>query len=287
MRSNLKIRLHLYITFLTLVVILGCMKDEPVSYSSKRINFASSFHKDWSSIQNPNNPYNVVGEIHNNCLDYIAEQRRLDPDTTLSVNIEYVTEFFQDSSWYRLENGSGVPGGFLEHQKDSAEAYFYRLALNPSQQSFFDEILATLEDTTQEDFVTSLSQIENSILNSDLTESERGFPLLFVSLAKHSAAYWQSDTTTNVWPWLTSKKAQVGCGASGCAVSGIIETDAKWGLGGAIGGFLGGLVAGGLGGSLGGPAGTLGGAAGGAIIGSLAGGVSVGSTASFIHAIGG
>jgi hypothetical protein len=53
-----------------LLVLVACQEGISPSQSNPLMQTPRSA---WSSIQNPSNPYNYIGEAHNNGLDYFGE----------------------------------------------------------------------------------------------------------------------------------------------------------------------------------------------------------------------
>ncbi len=250
--------------------------------------------RQWKAAQNPANPYNAVGEIHNACLDYVAARRLRDPAMDAEASIAAAYDFFRDSTWFRLAGGDRIPIDLLRMTEEQGRGCLDRMEWTARQRGWLARMDSVLADTAHFDPVGGLSAVESEILASGAAETETGFPLLYVAIARQSAAYWLDDSG-EAWPAVARAKQGVTGGAYGGALlhgrgagtlGGIIREDATSGMYGAIAGFLGGGIYTGIAGSINGPAGALAGAAGGLIQGSTAGAAAVGAAGSIRKAIG-
>jgi hypothetical protein len=154
---------------------------------------------EWKSVQNPNNPFNYIGVAHNDLLDYVgtvctAEQLEND----FAAVIDAAINFVGDSSWY----DPYVTAQWVSSSIDSLP-YFWSLhtsSCGAEEIGYINAILAELNDTTyafgeygiDTTLVDRLSNVEDQILGSGLSDSAMQVPLVFVAVAKHSAAYWNS-----------------------------------------------------------------------------------------------
>jgi len=207
------------------------------------------------------NPYQEVGILHNEGLDYVIKNLNPKEPVTIEKIVELTAKYLQT-----VKNSS--------NKSDLALYYeFVATTINGLNQIPFQEFLRE-EKISKEgvyfindiqnispdfDFPTTLkvlTNIESNILTSEMTEQEKQFPLICVSVAKSSVEYWikqindpksawipfVGDPKAFRWPWRSD--------ANGAVAGGI---------GGAIGGVLGGIggvLIGGLLGAIGGAIGT-------------------------------
>lgn len=214
-----------------------------------------------AGLNNPANPFNCAGALHNQMMERgaaairsgasVQSVRRDSAAIWLLQNLEHgggmqnmpamLRSLDLQQAWEQksIEELSSL-GGFSAHQID-----------------LFNRILGLCDqfDQNQLDFSSLLDQlniIEEQVLNDgSLNQGQKNYVLFVLSISKHSAFFW-NDYYDGRLP-----------------VNGrFLGADAKGAILGSITGYVGGLCTGAIGGSIFGPVGTLGGACGGAIIGS-------------------
>lgn len=286
-------RLSVLTAMLVFVIVLyGCESMPVDSYGGA----SPHMRKDYSSIQNPANPYNYVSSLHNEGLDYLYSRLSSQYSADTGTIVTYTYDFVCDSTWWSFGNGDIPPASIIHDCLDSGDYYWQVLTEcnAPEVVQYIDAIINVLEDSTIaiSESIPLLSNIESDIM-VNLDTNAQGLPLLFVAAAKHSAAYWSDTTNWYKWFDLNAQSVRGRSGVNSWSKTRTKEKDPKktdWGqvvkkdaIGmatGAVKGFIGGLVTGALGGSIGGPAGTVAGACGGAITVSLGGMVGGGVAAS-------
>ena len=240
---------------------------------------AHHIQQSYENIQNPNNVFNVFGEIHNNALDCCWERADAENPDTISDYYPYVIDYLKLTP---LEGDSTWADNMTYEQfisLDSVEYYWTYVVSSCSGTvaTYLENILTVVQDTTHElDYIIpTLSDIETSIISDSLGWYDRSMPLLAIAIAKHSAAYWTDTNNVNKWN-------EIGQGFEKRAtyedepkkkskVRKVVVSDLKGAVWGAVSGWIGGAITGAIFGSSEGPAGTVAGAAGGAIQGSLIG----------------
>ncbi len=249
---------------------------------------------DYSAIQNPDNPCNDYGVLHNAGLDYVltasgaARFEELDFARVKSASAEFVISISE-----LLEPGDRAA---VESMLDNvlvnltAEDAYARLPLSSEQirmcrlihRAAVDEHIGSLEE-----MLAALNAVELDVINSTIPEHQKRLPLAVVAVAKHSAVYHAdylqlppadlkqtSDDFLVDDPKKNKKRFRQ-----------VVEADLVGAITGAVGGFFSGLVGGAIGGSLlGGPVGGIPGAASGALAASALGAVG-GAVASSANAI--
>lgn len=242
--------------------------------------------KSYTAIQNPNNPYNVIGVLHNEGLDYFADN--VGSSDTSQTDIEeliaaYLVEVGvgkvvgNDTVWY---DPQFVLDSIVRAYdfRDSTRTWTAHVSFSPVQQAFIDAVLdeaGTIEvpisSAKRDSSMTVFNQVENNILSSALSVDEKSVPLALVAVAKHSLEYW-SDYPEYYSSWFEGEGSEKVADRE--KIKEVIRSDAKGLIFGAFTGFLGGAIAGGIGGLLVGnaPGGAVG-AAGGAVVGSFVGSV--------------
>lgn len=254
---------------------------------SQRQTIAS---KSYTAIQNPNNPFNSYGVLHNEGLDYIADNASSTDPSEMELELllsEYLADVgvgylngLGDTVWYSPQFVlDSIVQAYDFWDSAGAGEWEGSVSFSPEQQAFIDAILGEAETIEapisagkRDSSMAVFDQIEDSILSSSaLVGDKKNVPLALVAVAKHSLEYW-SDYPEYYDTWF--EEGGLGKMTDRKKVKKVVFEDAKGLIVGAFTGFLGGLVKGALGGVLvGGPAGGAGGAAAGAVGGSIAGAV--------------
>ena len=209
------------------------------------------------------NPYDAIGKAHNKGLDFIVEKLNPQEEIKHERIVELVSQYIvslkadeehKDGCTDMKEDfifgyvGIGKTMNLIS--KYSVSELIEQGKFSEKQKCFLESILNVSEerDLDREGTLKILLNIEEQILNSDLTPKELEVPLIVVSVAKYSVKYfmeqikndkseWKNfidgDLPKFRWPWKADGKGAIG-GA----------------LGGAAGG-IGGVILGGVGGALG------------------------------------
>lgn len=276
---------------LFVVVLAACSKQtvyEPIRTENE--GFAKSpgiALVDYSHIQNPNNPHNLYGVMHNEGMDYVIAQSGAPTieDITYNDILDYTSEFFVNNA--ELMDATDIPAtaAFLDDilQNWTLEQAYNAAPFSAEQVLFCEQIRAVAvgdDYFNVEDMLAALTQLEDDILSSSMPASEKDLPLAIAALAKHSA-YYHSQ-----WlhiPQMTAKRgsdaiADIDPEARRRRWHDLVEADLVGAIVGASAGFFGGFVTGLVGGLfIGGPIGGL--ALGsslavqGSIVGAVTGGV--------------
>jgi len=220
------------------------------------------------------NPYDAVGYAHNAGLDYILSKNTPADKIDIKKVIDLTSKFMVsvkdteikpdkvsllDINYIRFyEFVSGNINAFINVD---IEEYYRDAKMNKTQICYINDVLNVSDnlDLEYEKTLGILLNIENTILNSELTEREKQYPLITVAVAKYSVQYWinqindpkskwidfvggSGDLAKFKWPWRAD-----GAGAAGGAISGGVSGAVS---GGPIGALIG-AAAGALGGAIG------------------------------------
>lgn len=241
--------------------------------------------KSYAAIQNPNNPFNSYGVIHNEGLDYIAENASSGNPNWIEIETLLAT-YMAGVGVGKIVNGDTVWYGAQFVLDSIVRAYNFQdtsatwtayVSFSTEQQAFIDAILNEAETIEipisagkRDSSMFVFSQIENSILNSvTLSPDKKNVPLAVVAVAKHSLEYW-SDHPEYYDLWFDEEGLEKVTDRK--KIKKVVKEDAKGLVVGAFAGFVGGLIKGAIGGVLtGGPVGGLAGAASSSLEGAAAG----------------
>jgi hypothetical protein len=197
---------------------------------------------DWTGIQNIDNPYNWMGEEHNNCLMWVVDNYYPVDSTDIPVTLTAIVEFYEDSTW----NDGWVTEQYIEDAIDSTEYFYnqYLLSVGTEEAEFIEAITEAVSDTTHPvnadgidtTLIPRLANIESNILNSGLSDSAKTAPLMTVAVAKHSAEFWtrlyyeyRTDKLMNDATTLSkAESTKVKPGPFSILVYGIVKTIRKY-----------------------------------------------------------
>lgn len=279
---------------LCVCTLAACSDNGMVDLQDVSLRGRSPQRFDYSAIQNPDNPCNDYGVLHNAGLDYVLTASGADRFEELDyARIKSASAEFVISISELLEPGDQAA---VESMLDNvlvnltAEDAYARLPLSPEQvgmcrlihRAAVDEHVGSLEE-----MLAALDAVELDVINSTIPEHQKRLPLAVVAVAKHSAVYHADylklppadvkqtpDDLLADDPKKNKKRFRQ-----------VVEADLVGAITGAIGGFVSGLIGGAIGGSLvGGPVGGIPGAASGALAASALGAVG-GAIASSANAI--
>lgn len=207
------------------------------------------------------NPYKSVGLLHNKGLDFIITKlnpKKFSIDNVIDLNSQYLQDVEGNFSkanylkWFeftasQLNAIEQIPfNEFITEGKISKEASF-----------FINEILGMSGDFDYPTVLKVLLNIEENILFSEISATDKQYPLLCVAVAKESVNYWIGQLNNPQTPWKPFISGNIK------SFSWPWRADAQGAVQGAVSGAITGGIAGGL------P-----GAGAGALVGALAGCVS-------------
>lgn len=208
-----------------LAALAGC--NEPASTSSslsgkgallsKIVNFTP---KDYSAAANPNNPFDFVGKLHNECLEYISQygNQRNWLDSSKIDSVIYLVHGYVDESicFYFTEDSvlhisevlpvanylEGRPPTMPDNLNSFLDDSCYAAELIP----WFDSLCELFDDTTNiSSFKMLVENLEDEFLQ-DTSGMNRTNIFLFLSatsISRYSMAYW-TDTARVYWPYESS-----------------------------------------------------------------------------------
>jgi hypothetical protein len=117
---------------------------------------------------------------------------------TLGQYCQATVDFLQDSTYA----DSALTANRLGDILDSIDYYedLYRQEASSAELAFYDLVTYEIQDTSyaadaqgiDTTLVLRLSAVEEQILSSSMPDSNKIIPLVYVAVAKHSAAYWTS-----------------------------------------------------------------------------------------------
>lgn len=192
------------------------------------------------------NPYNDLGALHNNALDYFLKNAPADFNINDVFRLSSISALndlkgkdeYDDLDLIKLQGISGCAFNAM-YLPDNKEINFIPINVsgiikannfNEVQSSFINELLNPSTDLSLSEYRSVITNIELNILRSSLTCTQK-FPLLAATaVGKATALYWQAQIENPKSPWypvIENKKwwkyvlADVG-GALGGAVGGPI-----------------------------------------------------------------
>ena len=183
-------------------IFFACSKEEE--------NNAKDGNKEKCMVQNEANPYDFVGKLHNEGLDYIFSKHG-----TIDLSDEQIHSSLVDFSNERFENFEMIsPDEFFEEISDNKSLAFKGLTTDYNPSLFDDELLNSIineyyqtlrkvldqdEAISPESFSKMIIDLENKILGTgkytiptSLEYEANDYDAVLVSLAiaRYSFSYW-------------------------------------------------------------------------------------------------
>lgn len=167
------------------------------------IAFVISCNKNSSStddqqIVEVSNPFDFVGEMHNEGLDYVLGS--LSPTKTKDANLEeierltnsFCEKVFSEDDRFYIDPATKSPDTNLSENSEE-------ISLSEEASLYYDRIISITE-TNDYDFIKKQFEIiEQDILcneSSRFTEYDEVFLLCSIAVGKYSNEYWQEKTAT-------------------------------------------------------------------------------------------
>lgn len=214
-----------------------------------------------SQIENPDNPFDKEGAIHNDFLDYFgqatAEDTVLDQESILKVIREYYAQNEQEfgeeetAAFARLFEGYGelgIAGPIFPRPSDIFCRWFPQLCdiFNPSGPfipfalktgSLNPENGSTSTERTLQ-FAKEVKELETKLLESEEIDGNAKEALLAqYAIARYSAMYWHNVSTQQVKGGYTEEFAEAQAAAT-CHTCDVVTADAA---GAALGSIIPGI----------------------------------------------
>lgn len=191
------------ISILTYLILVSSCDDNVTSSSieDKRIDYPipSSNSASYTQIQNPNNPQNLAGILHNQGLDYLLSQYSTTQtlDTLAYEVIDYLNN--HSSNTYDTDIDPTDIIYVLENEDDLID---YAESVNSSSYSVYHISAAMSIYDNYLDYNTAMSalnDIENDIINdTNLGSIEKDGLLACIALGKHSLFYWEIENPQSI-----------------------------------------------------------------------------------------
>lgn len=156
----------------------------------------------WSSPDNENNPFDLVGSVHNDALEYIKDNagEETDPALYTELSLAYIStetelpnilEFDQvlegSANWEVATTKSGFNEFLLNRKNTAGDVTFFELAV-------FDLVYTVGESITNQNIRTVLFKVfENLIVASSIGDAPKRHLLIGISAAKHSSFFWDKE----------------------------------------------------------------------------------------------
>lgn len=222
-------------------------------------------------ISNPDNPYDHIGSLHNQGLDYVIEQVssgnqiQWSPESTMLLVTQHVLDF--TAAAQEVESASPyVDMELIATQFDQPDNFKQLMneMMTQTQKFYYAQISERMEDLTESPATgkatAKLEQfraLETEIFDQ-MPEDEARPLLIGAAVARYSWFYWSQEILfTDQSRW----EGEIG-GISPGALRPIASADVDGAIAGAIGGAIAGSLAGGAGVVPGAAAGSVGGALG-------------------------
>ncbi len=215
----MKLKLIIPVMVLGVFLSIGCTKNDSSSFSYSNVTMM-----DWkgysSLIANPNNPFDFVGSMHNQILDYVIGKTSLEYMNDSIIN--YLTDMFMDSVYNDYSGQmtqadfatfiasvdtfvSALTKGTADYCTVISDSYLCT-ALNEVSNMLIGMINTSLVSPTE--FAQYVITYENQILEQNEysspdapTINEQAQALAALSIARYSYCYWYEVVNNSNSPW--------------------------------------------------------------------------------------
>ncbi len=192
--------------YLCLAILVGCeATDTSIRDDSPKLYSENNWKK--PAFVNTNNPYDYLGAIHNEGLEYINNR--------MGMNI-YIDTLYPNSDTLAIHFVDSVLGYSLHPDTLAKHLKLCRFAVTRRDsilnnapfsslaQSYMDQMAVILGATTPgsllslEDQISGLIALEDSVV-ANLSGPEEQVLLIGAAIGRYSVAYWRSDDSLT-WP---------------------------------------------------------------------------------------
>ena len=169
--------------------------------------------KNWESslIKNPANPYDSIGELHNQGLDFIAQELEninLVGQDTSKIIFQLVLDFVDTHSQYKDPNVTTVE----QLQKVVTNNHSLINSFSADGQNLFKDLETQMSEFKPEmdikDFQNRIINIENKFLHANISSLDGEKLLKSGVIARYASVYWfdefqkirlSKDLSVSVW----------------------------------------------------------------------------------------
>ena len=155
------------------------------------------------------NPYDYLGQQHNDILDYAYANMSL-PAISEDDLFAIIEAYFTTLSIYTVEGVFDSTKAIMHDFEDDEDLYssFTNKGMSSGFNDYFEDIDNLLTScTTEADFYLSMRSLESSINASGLSNTEKGILLASSAIYRYSAYYW--TTAGRIADWETKAEGSV------------------------------------------------------------------------------
>jgi hypothetical protein len=197
--------------------IYSCTKDNermnPQSVTNPPVVMNTPPYTPCPNVENPANPYDQAGVVHNEILDYILMNK---PQWSCGDNSQWVQTNVHLTATYMCDNGYGVGGNdynatsnMLNDIVDDFQTRSFEDIVadigSEQLQNYNTQLLNEVEsytDSTQIDsLLNSIKRLESVVMASTLSPDEQKVFLEGASIARYSSCYWFQEYQKSVSDW--------------------------------------------------------------------------------------
>jgi hypothetical protein len=203
---NLKLAAPLA-AFLAIVVLIGSgcsQSNSPILHQQGPFSSITDWHN--SGFANSSNPYDYIGALHNQGLNYIAKRLvSISPDS-LYPSTDTLSVLFMDSVFGYYPGGIAIDDSLVSHLHSMRSGLTHQDSIlgapRPWGTLANNEVNLMLNlgasGLSATNTIDSIRSIENFALTS-LTGKDQGVVFAIAAIARYSVAYW-SEVDTTSWP---------------------------------------------------------------------------------------
>lgn len=170
------------------------------------------------------NPYKEIAALHNKGIAFVfrrlklrqSEDCKVNFETILEVVSEYMAKVQGDETELNMAKNYVLLANFFNGRQDDLINQMLILQNVPREViNFLNEIRYLNDDMNSEELLSKISDIEQKLLNSDFSNDQIKYVLLFIAVAKGSIKDWKVNSDLILpgkilnggWPWKEDAEA--------------------------------------------------------------------------------
>ena len=164
------------------------------------------------------NPYTQIAALHNRGIDYVFRQLKdrqsyseaIDFETILEIASEYMAKIQNDKSDAKKAMNYAELANLFNMDRDKVvDKMLEEKGIPMDVIGYLQRVRNLDENLYSDDLIKKITNIENELLDSDFSNDDIKFVLLYIAIAKGSIKDWQRNYNLRFpnnfeekgWPW--------------------------------------------------------------------------------------
>lgn len=164
------------------------------------------------------NPYTQLAELHNRGIDYVFRKLKekqnyseeIEFETVLEIASEYIAKIQNDKSKANKAANYAVLANLLNMDRDKViDEMLIQKEVPREVIRYLDKVRNLTDNMHSVELVRKLSEVESQLLDSNYSNDQIKYVLLYIAIAKGSIKDWQKNYNLRFperqedkgWPW--------------------------------------------------------------------------------------